>query len=459
MIPTGTEDISFSPAAKVTPVTHRSGFYDDEGGWRWMSESGRLSAPASAIPTVFTADLACGKLSWYGRCSQQRGPLEVTLAINGQASQTLRFDADMQRVRIQQVIPASAQEVVIELFSNKSYVPVEKSINPDQRRLSVQLSHPQLYPAAAPGAGLPNPPPLPPKDAEVAALRCQLAQREQELTKYRTFRPPGHFYSPVPDLEEVRRREDRIFGYPSRLLPGIALNEARQLQLLESLSRFYADQPFSATKQPRTRYYFDNPNFGYGDALALYCMIRQVRPRRIIEVGSGYSSCVTLDTNDLFFGGSICCTFIEPFPELFHSLADAATGQPLRMIPKAVQDVDISIFHTLQAGDILFIDSTHVAKTGSDVNRVIFEILPALAPGVHIHFHDIFYPFEYPKDWVYEGRAWNENYILRAFLQYNEAFQIQLFNNYLATEHYSVLARLMPLCTKNTGASIWLKKL
>jgi hypothetical protein len=455
----GTEDLSFHPAETVTPVKHRSGFYHDEGGWRWMSESGRLSAPPSAIPTIFMADLACGKLSWYDRCSQARGPLEVILAINGQAAQKLRFDADMQRVRVQQAIPASAQEVLIELFSNKNYVPAQNGINQDQRRLSVRLSDPQLHPTAAPGAGPPQPIPLSPKDVEIAALRRKLEHSEQELAKYHTFRPPGHFYSPVPDLEEVRRREGLIFGRPSGILPGLSLNEAGQLQLLEALSRFYPDQPFSPTKQPGTRYYFENTNFGYGDALALYCMIRQVRPGRIIEVGSGYSSCVTLDTNDLFFGGSICCTFIEPFPELFHSLADAATGQPLHMIPKAIQDVDPSIFHALEAGDILFIDSTHVSKTGSDVNRVFFEILPALASGVYIHFHDIFYPFEYPKDWVYEGRAWNENYILRAFLQYNQAFQIQLFNNYLATEHYSLLARLMPLWTRNTGASIWLKKL
>jgi hypothetical protein len=459
MILTETEDVGFSSAETVTPVKHRSGFYDDEGGWRWMSETGRLLAPASAMPAVFIADLACGKLSWYDRCSPERGPLEVTLAINGQASQKLRFDADMQSVRIQQAIPASTHEVLIELFSNKNYVPAQNGINQDQRRLSVRLSDPQLHRLAVPGAGPPRPKPVSPEDVEIAALRRELAHSEQELAKYRTFRPPGHFYSPVPDLEEVRRRESLIFGRPSGSLPGIALNEAGQLQLLKSLSRFYRDQPFSATKQPGTRYYFDNPNFGYGDALALYCMIRQVRPGRIIEVGSGYSSCVTLDTNDVFFGGSICCTFIEPFPELFHSLVDAAAGQPPRMIPKAIQDVDISIFHALQAGDILFIDSTHVSKTGSDVNRVIFEILPALAPGVYIHFHDVFYPFEYPKDWVYEGRAWNEDYLLRAFLQYNQAFQIQLFNSYLATEHASLLAGLMPLWTRNTGASIWLKKL
>ncbi len=458
MIPTEAEDLNSSAAEAVASVTPRSGFYDDEGGWRWMSETGRLLAPASAMPAVFMADLACGRLSWYDRCSPERGPLEVTLAINGQPSQKLRFDADMQRVRVQQAIPASTQEVVIELSSNKNYVPAENGINQDQRRLSVRLSDAQLHRAAAPGAGPPPPTPVLPKNVELAALRRKLAQSEQELAKYRTFRPPGHFYSPVPDFEEVRRREDVIFGSPARFLPGIALNEAGQLQLLESLSRFYPDQPFSATKQPGTRYYFDNPNFGYGDALALHCMIRHVRPGRIIEVGSGYSSCVTLDTNDVFFGGSIACTFIEPFPELFHSLVDAAAGQPLRLIPKAVQDVDISIFQALQAGDILFINSTHVSKTGSDVNRVIFEILPALAPGVYIHFHDIFYPFEYPKDWVYEGRAWNENYILRAFLQYNQAFEIQLFNNYLATEHASLLARLMPLWIKNTGASIWLKK-
>jgi hypothetical protein len=114
-----------------------------------------------------------------------------------------------------------------------------------------------------------------------------------------------------------------------------------------------------------------------------------------------------------------------------------------------LQDVPLSTFQLLDSGDVLFVDSTHVAKLGSDVNRILFEILPALASGVVVHFHDVFYPFEYPKNWVREGRGWNETYVLRAFLEYNEAFEILLWGHMLRTlGHYA-----------GTGGSIWLRKL
>ena len=95
----------------------------------------------------------------------------------------------------------------------------------------------------------------------------------------------------------------------------------------------------------------------------------------------------------------------------------------------------------------------------SDVNHIFFEILPRLSSGVHIHFHDIFYPFEYPKDWVYEGRAWNEAYVLRAFLQYNSAFRVVLMNTFMERYHESFFQERMPLCLKNTGASLWIRKM
>ena len=107
---------------------------------------------------------------------------------------------------------------------------------------------------------------------------------------------------------------------------------------------------------------------------------------------------------------------------------------------------------------ILFVDSTHVAKVGSDVNHLFSEVLPILKPGVLVHIHDIFYPFEYPKSWIYEGRNWSEVYLLRAFLQFNECFKIVLFNTFLEHFHRDFFLRNMPLCLKNEGGSIWLKR-
>src|SRR5262249_51820098 len=162
--------------------------------------------------------------------------------------------------------------------------------------------------------------------------------------------------------------------------------------------------------------------------ITLYGMIRHLKPQRIVEVGSGFSSAVMLDTSDRFFGGTISCTFIEPHPERLSSLLREGDREKHRVLARPVQDVDLEPFPELAANDILFVDSSHVAKVHSDVNRIFFEILPALAEGVSVQFHDIFYPFEYPKEWVYGGRAWNESYLLRAFLQYNRSFQVQFYN-------------------------------
>lgn len=280
-----------------------------------------------------------------------------------------------------------------------------------------------------------------------------------ELKTLKRFVPPGHFFSPIPSLEEIRKDESRIFESVPRDIIGIELHEAEQLTLLGELARFYKEMPFQSHKVEGLRYYFENPAYLYSDAIILHCMIRHLKPKRIIEVGSGFSSCVTLDTNELYFNGSIVTTFIEPYPRLLMSLVKEEDKGRIKLLPCRLQDVNVSEFEALQANDILFIDSTHVSKIDSDVNRIVFEILPRLSPGVHIHFHDIFYPFEYPKEWVYEGKSWNEAYLLRAFLQYNTAFRVVLMNTFMERYHEPFFQERMPLCLKNTGASIWIRKM
>lgn len=284
-------------------------------------------------------------------------------------------------------------------------------------------------------------------------LRSQLDHFKSSL-----FVPPGHFYSPIPSLEDIRRDEAQIFGAVPRELAGIDLHESEQLSLLNELQRYYKELPFHAEKVAGLRYFYENPAYSYSDAIFLYCLIRHLRPKKIIEVGSGYSSCVTLDTNEIFFGNSISTTFIEPFPGLLLSLIKEEDKARITVIPKRLQDVALERFDGLGEGDILFVDSTHVSKVNSDVNRLFFEILPRLAPGVFIHLHDIFYPFEYPKEWAFEGRAWNEAYVLRAFLQYNRGFRIMLMNTFLEDFHEARFREEMPLCLKNKGGSIWLRK-
>lgn len=281
------------------------------------------------------------------------------------------------------------------------------------------------------------------------------------------WEPPGHFYSPIPSIDEIKRSEGKVFNTTARELGGIDLNEGAQLALFGDLRKYYSEQPFKEHKQAGLRYYFENPAFTYFDAVIFHCMLRYARPGRVIEVGSGYSSCVLLDTNELFFGNSISCTFIEPYPQLLMSLIKKEDQGRITVMSRNLQDVDPGVFSELSAGDILFVDSSHVSKTNSDVNYVFFEILPRVRSGVYIHFHDIFYPFEYPKEWVYQGRAWNEAYTLRAFLEYNDTFKIQIFNSFLERFHKDRIARDMPLCVKyaqpsmvqTSAQSIWLKKL
>ena len=293
---------------------------------------------------------------------------------------------------------------------------------------------------------------------QVERLREQLAQLRKELDTYRTWVPPGHVLSPIHSSEQVRAREQTLYAIP-RLMPGINLNEEGQLRLFNELRQYYPQQPFSAHKTADRRYWFENPAYSYSDAILLYCMIRHLRPARIIEVGSGYSSAAILDTNELFFSNSIECVFIDPQPQLVRSLIREDDIARIRIVEQEVQDVELDLFAGLNENDILFIDSSHVSKVGSDVNHIFFNILPRLKAGVFVHFHDIFYPFEYPLDWVYEGRAWNEAYLLRAFLQYNERFEIQLFNTFIDWFHKEKYFSDMPLVQKNTGGNIWLKKL
>ena len=284
----------------------------------------------------------------------------------------------------------------------------------------------------------------------------QLKRGEHGDTKQ--FVPPGHFYSPIPPLTWVRDNDARIFGASGRELPGIDLQETRQMELVEKFQGYYDELSFPVSKSPGHRYFFENHSYSYSDGFFLHSMIRHVRPKRIIEVGSGYSSSMMLDTNERFFDGAIDLTFVEPYPDLLKSLMRPDDEGRVKIIAQGVQGVDPALFQALQAGDILFIDSTHVSRVGSDVNYLFFEVLPRLAPGVYVHIHDIFYPFEYPREWIYEGRSWNEAYLLRCLLSHTSAWEIVLFNTFVEQFHRKHFEQHLPLCLKNAGGSIWLRR-
>ena len=289
----------------------------------------------------------------------------------------------------------------------------------------------------------------------VLTSRMLLAQR---ATDFRIEARPGEYGSPIPDLKDVRRREGAIFR-AERTIPGIELREAEQLALVGDLGALYADQPYEPGRHRGLRYFPQNEFFGEGAAFVLHAMLRRLRPRRLIEVGSGFSSAVILDTNDLFLDRTLRSTFIDPFPERLNTLLRPGDEATANVITSPIQDVPIELFDELGDGDVLFIDSTHVSKVGSDVNTLLFDVLPRLRPGVVIHVHDIYFPFEYPKEWIYKGRAWNENYLLRSFLMYNQQFEILLFNSYLDRFHREEIAATMPRWGANVGTSFWMRRI
>jgi len=268
----------------------------------------------------------------------------------------------------------------------------------------------------------------------------------------------GHYYSTIISVDEIKEREDEIWS--KELIDGVIginLQTEDQLKLVGDLNQYYAEMPFKEEKQSNLRYFFENGFYLYTDGITLYSMIRHLQPKNIIEVGSGFSSALMLDTNELFFNNQIELTFIEPYPERLYSLMNDGDKKTVKVIEDKVQFVELEYFDKLTAGDILFIDSTHVVKTGSDVNYILFEILPRLKSGVFIHFHDVFYPFEYPREWVFKGWNWNEDYFLRAFLMYNNGFEIKLFSEYLHKHHGEIFEK-MPLCYKNHGGNLWIEK-
>ncbi len=172
----------------------------------------------------------------------------------------------------------------------------------------------------------------------------------------------------------------------------------------------------------------------------------------------GFSSAVMLDTREKM-AETAELTFIEPYPDRLNGLLKTTDKKAVQLIPKKVQFVSEIIFSQLASNDILLIDSSHVAKSGSDVIHLLFEVVPKLAVGTIIHIHDIFFPFEYPLQWIEAGRAWNEAHFLRAFLMNNPNYEIILFNNYIVNEEKEWFSENMPSCVNNAGGSIWIRKI
>jgi Methyltransferase domain len=262
-----------------------------------------------------------------------------------------------------------------------------------------------------------------------------------------------NFYQPIPD---TRSLPETLWNRLSELR-GIDMNGAVQLDLLRNqfprFQREYEQFPAKPTGEPG-RFHCNNDLFGGTDALVAYCMIRHFQPRLIIEVGSGFSSLVAAEAIAKNRNSALIC--IEPFPQGF-----LRRGFPgLRsLIEKKVEEVDLEFFSQLQSGDILFIDSSHTVRIGGEVNYLFLEVLPRLKPGVIVHVHDIFFPFDYPRDWVMdELRFWSEQYLLQAFLTFNSEFEVLIANHYLAHYYLADFKRTFPHSPWWSGGSFWMRR-
>jgi hypothetical protein len=233
-----------------------------------------------------------------------------------------------------------------------------------------------------------------------------------------------HYYLPIPDEADL---QDPLVNMPSDLV-GVDMNDARALEFLREVvnpyqAEFRASFPVHAIKGG-SGFFLVNGGFMAGDAHVYYAMIRHQRPRRIVEIGGGNSSMLAAAAclrNRDEYGAKPHLTVVEPYPN--EQLKRGIAGVDV-LIDRRIQEVDMSLFESLGAGDIFFVDSSHVLRPGGDVQREYCEILPRLAPGVLIHIHDISLPKPYFHFYFQNHLYWNEQYLLQAFLTYNSRFEV-----------------------------------
>jgi len=266
---------------------------------------------------------------------------------------------------------------------------------------------------------------------------------------------PVHFYSPIPDTREL----DEAYPPPSSLV-GIDLRTEFQLKLLEEVFPQYAIEYNAFPSQPAdpTAFYLNNDAFNGIDPHVYYCFVRHIFSQVIIEVGSGYSTLLgfqAIQVNNT----SARLIVIDPWPRDFTSDFLRVNGRRIEYIPAKVQEVAIDLFLQLQENDILFIDGSHVVRTGSDVCFLFQEVIPRLSEGVIVHFHDIFLPFDYPKEWVVEKHVfWTEQYMLQAYLTENSHAEVLFAAHFISSEYPDMVRTAFPNALWWGGGSFWIRK-
>ncbi|HEX8060471.1 MAG TPA: class I SAM-dependent methyltransferase, partial [Cyclobacteriaceae bacterium] len=258
-----------------------------------------------------------------------------------------------------------------------------------------------------------------------------------------------HYYEPLIDYRQIPAKA------PASLLHW---NLDKQRAFIRQLNSGSELRKFPV--EPHPGFYYNNGSFGPGDAEAYYSIIRKNKPRRILEIGSGFSTLICLEAvkqnlaDDPAYKCSVTC--VEPYEMPFLEKLE------VKLIRKKIEDVDLSVFSGLGVNDILFIDSSHIIRPGGDVTYLILKILPTIPSGVWVHFHDIFLPDDYPVAWLREEfRMWNEQYLLEAFLLNNSSWEIMLAMSYLNQAVPTELRAALPvLASQKDGGSgsFWIKR-
>jgi len=263
---------------------------------------------------------------------------------------------------------------------------------------------------------------------------------------------PRTYYNPFPLDEEIDLAKLR----GRRELPGIDLRVPQAMELLKELGHYRDElEQFPKDKEGRIEWWMTYPTL---DSYILYTLLRHLKPRRYIEVGCGFSTRVSTAALRKNKEEGIDCeaVFIEPYP------GDRLKGLVLKgqFFEQKIQDVSLEIFEKLEAGDVLFIDTSHVLKAQSDTEHEFLRILPRLKPGVLVHVHDIFTPYDYPEEWIV-GRgpnlgANNEQYALECLIS-GGSWEILLPLHFLLRDHRENIENHFGLFTDRSQA-FWIQK-
>ncbi|HEX2105754.1 MAG TPA: class I SAM-dependent methyltransferase [Solirubrobacteraceae bacterium] len=348
------------------------------------------------------------------------------------------------------VLASPLYERLVRLRGSERYRRLRGRLSPEPR------AHDAAGPPGAPAdatAALGSPPRLGPWASRAVDEAIDLLRRVpfDEIQRRGWHFQPNHFYWPLNDVEFLR---DNPRLWHDRGLPrGVRWDLDAQLAVARTVERYrpeLADVPVEAVPG-RAEYAWNNGAFGGADAVVYYGLVRELRPRRVVEVGSGWSSLLlarALQRND----APCDVTLVEPFPDQ-RTFAGLPAGWDVHRA--ILQHADLSLFERLGPGDICFYDGSHCARTGGDVNWFLFEVLPRLAPGVFVQVHDIFLPDDYHDAWVFdEGLSWNEQYVVQAFLMHNDAYRVHIANHMLYRERREALGELYGM----DGGSLWLEK-